>query len=247
MRKRLTYIILLIPFCFLMTSCMNSIPELSEEENVMVVRYMADAVLEHDMYYESRLLTDEQVEKELIEEQKKAEKLKQIEEEEKKRKEEKAEENIPEDIEVAETVKHYFDSDISEYLGLSGLDFSYAGYRFANKLPEDDAQLAFVVAPSTSDNVLMLVEFDITNNSGDSSILVLPSQSKIKALVNGKKSVSPIITFLDEDLNCNIERIIESGQTVKGFLCYEIPKDENIESLNLSLSVSGKDKITVQL
>ena len=61
--------VLLLPLC----ACLNAIPELSEEDEAKVVRYMADVVLAHDQNYQARLLDEEEKQKALEEEAFKAE------------------------------------------------------------------------------------------------------------------------------------------------------------------------------
>lgn len=246
MNKRFAVLFSGLISILMLTSCMNAIPELTEEENIMVVRYMADSVLEHDENYTQRLLSDEEVEEQLLEEQKKAEKLKQIEEEEARKKAEKEAQNTPDEIETVEVPKVYTDADISEYIETPDVSFKYTGYRFASKLPEDNDKLAFVVAPSTEDDTLLVMQFDITNNSSEDIDYFIPKEAKLSATINNKKRVSPLLTFLDEDLNCSIEKKIPAGGTYQAILVFEIPKSEEIESLGLSVSYTGKDKLNIK-
>lgn len=229
----------------LLASCMNAIPELTEEENTMIVRYMADSVLANDENYTERLLTEDEVNEALLEEQKKAEKLKQIEEEEEKRKAEKEALNTPTDIEVKDIPKEYTDADISEFIGAENVQFKYTGYRFADKLPENDDSLAFVVAPSTSDNTLLVMQFDLYNDSDSDIEFLLPKDAKMSAVINQKNRISPLLTFMDEDLNCNFEKNIPAGGTYSSILVFEIPKSEEIDSLGLTVSYTGKEKINI--
>lgn len=247
MNKRLFFILSSFLSLLMLCSCMNSIPELSEDEEVMVVRYMADSVLEHDINYKDRLLSDEDVEKALIEEQKKAEQLKKIQEEEQKKKEEQAKENVPDTIETKDVEKVYVDSDISDYIETDDIVFSYKGYHFSNRLPENDNELAFVVAPSSDEDTLLVIDFDLCNNTDGNVSFLMSKDIKMKAIINDKKRVSPMVTFLDEDLNCNIEKQIPAGGTYHAILVFEIPKEEEIEKLGLSVTYPGKDKINIGL
>lgn len=247
MNKKILVLLTSLAVSFLFSSCLNFIPELSEEEDIMVVRYMADSVVENDKSYKKRILDEEEIKAELIEEEKRAEQLKAIKEEEEKKKKEEQELNIPDEINVTDEVKSEFSVDeLPEILGYSNVDIQYEGYKFTDQMPENAEGIAFVVAPSTPEDTLLVMNFTVTNNSDETIAFNISDKFKIKGVINNKKKVTPLTTFLDGDLNLNFNSNIETNGKFTGVLCFEIPKDENVENLGLILS-NGEEKINISL
>ncbi len=245
MKKKYFLIIctaLFLPLC----ACFNAIPELSEEDEAKVVRYMADAVLEHDKNYQARLLDEEEKQKALEEEAIKAEKLKKIEEEEVRLKEEKAQKNTPDDVSTSYAVKSYGPDEINDYLGIDGVEFVFAGEEVVSKYPQNDSNLGFAFTASDQ-NKLMIVKFNICNDSVDKAYVDLATVNpKFKAIINDSTKISASKVPLDDVLNF-FEGSIDPGNVNQVVLIYEIPEDTLIETLDLSLSAFGKDAIKISL
>ena len=64
MRKRFCFLFIICIFIFIMIGCGNEIPEMSEEESAMVSNYAATLLLKYDANYQTKLLNQEQLEKE---------------------------------------------------------------------------------------------------------------------------------------------------------------------------------------
>ncbi|MCR4929987.1 MAG: DUF4352 domain-containing protein [Lachnospiraceae bacterium] len=234
--------VLLLPLC----ACLNAIPELSEEDEAKVVRYMADVVLAHDQNYQARLLNEEEKQKALEEEAFKAEQLKKIEEEEVKLKEEKAQNNTPDNVSTSFASKSYSPDEINDYLGIDGVEFEFSGEEVVNKYPQNDTSVGFAFTASDQ-NKLMVVKFNIRNVSADKAYVDLATVNpKFRALINDSVKVNASKVPLDDVLNF-FEGTIEAGDVKQVVLIYEIPEDTSIETLDLSLSAFGKDSIKINL
>lgn len=233
---------LFLPLC----ACFNAIPELSEEDEIKVVRYMADAVLAHDKNYQARLLDEEEKQKALEEEAFKAAQLKKIEEEEVKLKEEKAKNNTPDNVSTSIATKSYSPDEINDYLGIEGVEFEFAGEEVVNKYPQNDTSIGFAFTASDQ-NKLMIVKFNIKNVSTDKAYVDLATVNpKFKATINDSVKVNASKVPLDDVLNF-YEGNIDAGGVNQVVLIYEIPEDTSIETLDLSLSAFGKDAIKINV
>ncbi|MCR5846848.1 MAG: DUF4352 domain-containing protein [Lachnospiraceae bacterium] len=246
MKKSFIKFLICISVAAPLTGCLNFIPEMTEEEEVKVVRYMADAVLEHDVNYQARLLSEEEKQIAIEEEARKAEELKKIEEEEIKKKEEKQEENRPDDIETGVSKKSYDPDEINDYLGIEGAEFEFAGEEIVLKYPKTSDNLGFAFTASDN-NKLMVVRFNIKNVTSESVYVDLAtSNPKFKAIINDNTKISSSKVPLDDVMNFFVETL-ESGEVKQAVLIYEIPEDTTVDSLDLSLSAFGKDAIRIKI
>lgn len=246
MKKHCLFIVLnLIPI-FMLTGCLNFIPEMSEEDEAVVVRYMADEVLEHDAKHQDRLLDDEEMTQALKEEQKKTEQLKQIEEKEKQIKEEKEKANQPDEtIPVDTTPKYQGIDDLNDFIGLEGVEFEYKDYFFKNQYPDDSNDFAFALT-SQEGNKLLILEINACNVSGNElSLNLFDNNAKYRVIINNDKKSSAVWTPLENDLN-NFEGVLKNEEVKTLVLVYEIPEDVDVSSLSLSV-IYNDDSLKIQL
>ncbi|MCR4649097.1 MAG: hypothetical protein K5776_08475 [Lachnospiraceae bacterium] len=245
MKRKIIYSLICFASLGLFAGCYNAIPEMTEEEEIKVVRYMADAVLEHDVNYQARLLSEEEKAIALEEEKQKAERLKQIEEEEKIKQEEKKAENTPDDVPVSEAQKVYTVDKISEYLGTEDIAYEFGGYETLDKYPKDSDSIGFAFTASDG-NKLVIVKINASSVSGDAYVDFITSNPKFKAIINNNVKVPSSKVPLDDVLNF-YSGTIAAGEVKQLVLIYEIPEDTLIETLDLSLSAFGKDSIKINL
>lgn len=246
MKKRLLILLSNLIIVSSLTGCFNAIPELSDEDEDLVVRYMADSVLAADINYSSRLLSDEEVDGALAEESKKAEKLKQIEEEELKNKEEKKKENTPDDIEVEITPSFNRVDDINDYLELEGIEFEYKDYIIADKYPDNNEDFIFSLTSAQGSDLLVL-EMNVSNVSGEDKYLDLLSVSeKYRVTINDSIKCSAAFTPLENDIN-NFEGELKKEQVVTLVAVFEIPDETTIDKLDLTVSDSNKETVKINL
>ena len=65
MKKKYNLLILIMLLSFALTGCGNAIPDLSEEETLMVDTYMAELLLKYDENYSTKLLEENEIDKEI--------------------------------------------------------------------------------------------------------------------------------------------------------------------------------------
>ena len=231
-----------------LSGCFNAIPEMTEEEEKMVVRYMADAVVQNDVSYQSRLLNEEEKEAALAEEARKAEELKKIEEEQRlKEEKKKAEEGANSSQAPAEVVeKVYSVSDMSNIMELEDVSFEYAGYETGEVYPMDIEDLGFGYS-AHADSTLLVLSFNVTNTSSEDMELDLSKvKAKYRIKINDEKKYTPDFIPLNTIMTM-FKDTVPAGSSVKLDLVYEIPNDIDIDKLDLFLINSEKESFKINL
>ncbi len=120
--------------------------------------------------------------------------------------------------------------------------FSYTGYTTAS-VYQGEGEL---FASAENGKQLIVLEFDITNQSDGTAALSLnhgASKEFSYILHAGKTSVRPSLTLLQEDLYTSYEAEYAAGETKKGVLVFECPK-EDVDSMTLTVQkkVDGKNE-----
>lgn len=257
--KRIKFLLVLVTSCavLVLSGCVSSIPELSEDETEIVTQYMADLLLKYDANYQSALLNEEELAVALEEEKEKAEEAKRQEEEQARLEEEKAEASQADDIEViggtntgdggsgnisaSNTI-----ADMSGVLGLADTDFDYLGYEICTQYPNDGDSLYFTMTP-TKGNELLILKFNLANVSGGEYTVDMMSQGASFAIsVNGESYVMALTTLLENDLSMLMTTIpVESGKEV--VLVTEVPVGTAVESIVLKVRAQQGTKAEIEL
>lgn len=119
--------------------------------------------------------------------------------------------------------------------------FNYTGYVTAT-VYQGAGEL---FAAADEGKQLVVLEFEVTNQSGKASTLLLnqgTSKELSYILRFGKHSVRPSLTLLLEDLYTSYEAEYAAGETKKGVLVFECPKEEaDSVSLTVQKKTDGKD------
>ncbi len=183
------------------TACGNEIPELSDEELYMVEEYAAKLLLKYDANYQGTTLSDEEIEEQRAEAERRADvqakaeaerklrEQKKAEKEAEKAKEDGGEGNKGDKAEVPE--KEY--ADIAAFLGLDGISIEYAGLTFSEVYPMD-SEVTQGLAHAPSGKTFMVLAFKMTNTSGDEKTIDMNQINPSFTIVLGagvKKSAQP--------------------------------------------------------
>ena len=145
-----------------LTGCGNAIPEMTMEQQELVVEFAASELLKYDVNYQSKL-TAHEPEQQHEEEQGEQPKEPLIEEE-----------TLPEEI-IADTDVTIVDNtgtveaqniSIADFLDLTGVEISYAGYETVDTYPEGEAKEAYFFMSATEGNKLLVLRFSALNVSG---------------------------------------------------------------------------------
>lgn len=233
MKKNLKSGMIIALSAVLMSGCGNTIPEMTEEEQELVVEYAANTLLKYDKYYERKLI-------ELTVEQETAEDTVPAEDSgEETAKEPEKDSALKPDSEVTiidntgEAVSENI--SIQEFLGLDSVEFTYTGYEVCDTWPEQGEDLFFIMN-ATEGNKLLVLKFQTKNTSGTEMELdIAKSETRFKILTDGKQT-NALTTMLLNDL-AYYKGTLAAGEETELVLVCEVPEEEagKISSLGLMM------------
>lgn len=226
-----------------LTGCGNAIPEMTMEQQELVVEFAASELLKYDVNYQSKLTAPEP-EQQPEEEQGEQPKEPLIEEE-----------TLPEEI-IADTDVTIVDNtgtveaqniSIADFLDLTGVEISYAGYETVDTYPEGEANEAYFFMSATEGNKLLVLRFSALNVSGEElSIDLAKSQTRYKIILNGTEK-NALTTMLLNDM-AYYQGTLAANESIELVLLCEIQDDQTefIDTLQLKMK-SVDDSATISL
>lgn len=226
-----------------LTGCGNAIPEMTMEQQELVVEFAASELLKYDVNYQSKLTAPEP-EQQPEEEQGEQPKEPLIEEE-----------TLPEEI-IADTDVTIVDNtgtveaqniSIADFLDLAGVEISYAGYETVDTYPEGEAKEAYFFMSATEGNKLLVLRFSALNVSGEElSIDLSKSQTRYKIILNGTEK-NALTTMLLNDM-AYYQGTLAANESIELVLLCEIQDDQTefIDTLQLKMK-SVDDSATISL
>ena len=226
-----------------LAGCGNAIPEMTMEQQELVVEFAASELLKYDVNYQSKLTAPEP-EQQPEEEQGEQPKEPLIEEE-----------TLPEEI-IADTDVTIVDNtgtveaqniSIADFLDLTGVEISYAGYETVDTYPEGEAKEAYFFMSATEGNKLLVLQFSALNVSGEElSIDLSKSQTRYKIILNGTEK-NALTTMLLNDM-AYYQGTLAANESIELVLLCEIQDEqtESIDTLQLKMK-SVDDSATISL
>lgn len=134
-------------------------------------------------------------------------------------------------------------TSVSDYLGAGDFSFDYTGYRLMKSYPENGSSDVYFVIDATKGNDLLVVYFDVTNNSnGKAKLDVFNKEAVFRLSVNGSGEKTTFKTMLEDDLS---EYLGEFGanETKQLVLLLEVKEGTEVNNLSMSIALPGKDSI----
>lgn len=240
MRKRFCFLFIICIFIFTMTGCGNEIPEMSEEESAMVSNYAATLLLKYDANYQTKLLNQEQLEKEEQMQkqiQEEADRLAALEaEKEAKKQEEQAKET--EGQSSVETVTYV---DPAEFLSLDGISISYNGVEYLDQYPKDGEDLYFATT-ATEGCKLAVVHLSLSNQTAEvRTVDVFSTNARFKVSFNDGDYHSIMSTLFTEDFSV-FNGELQPGESVDTVLLMELKEEDCVEVHALNLYIKCNDQ-----
>lgn len=250
MKKKTIAVIGVVSLLFGITGCGNKIPEMDEQQEKLVVEYMAGTLLKYDVNYVSKL-TQLPAEPEVQEEEVAPS-------EEEVYVEAPLEDVLPEepdDLETQETKEESVEVSMEEILGLDGVSIQYTGYKVTGFYPEQGDEFHFATGgenfyflmEASNGNKLLVLGFEMKNTSMEDVVIDLAQRDmKYKIRVNGDES-NALNTMLLNDLRY-YQGTVAAGAVEELVLVREIPAEwENgIENLELTVK-SAEEAISLSL
>lgn len=244
--KRKFVILSLICFMFALVGCGNEIPTLTEEDTVLVTHYAASLLLKYDEGYKTKVLNQEELEKEealQLQIKEEAERLAAAEAEKEAKKQAEAAEKEKESS-FAEVVSY---TNPADFLGQEGFSVSYNGIEYLDQYPTDGDELFFAI--NASDHCkLAIIKLLVTNDSQEVKVFnALDTNARYKVSFNDGDYHSIMSTLLTDDFSV-YKGEIQPGQSVETVLLAELKEEEcvDVNACNLYIKYAS-DAIKIKL
>lgn len=237
MRKKLTSIIAVMGTTALLAGCGNKIPEMTQQQEELIVEYAAGTVLKYDKNYESKLveLTLEENTENETGTQENAPAIKE--------EEAQTDENAASEVPVIDNTEDVANTvaSIEEFLQLDFVRTTYTGYETCDIYPGDDAGSdVYFIMNATEGNKLLVVKFFMENVSGEErEVNIAQSNVRFKIAVNGTEK-NALTTMLLNDLAYYSGRLA-AGEGVELVLICEVPDEQSGEISSLAVEMTDAD------
>lgn len=247
MKKRNAELLMLIGVMGLLTGCGNTIPEMTSEQQELVVEYTVGTVLKYDRNYENRLVKVSELEadEELLPEEVPDQNTEQDQE---------IQEQGSELPELSQTTASEGDvpkgtdaeqgadvTSIEEFLQTEQLTFRYAGFEVVDQYPErNEEEELFFAMTATEGQKLLVIRFDVENSSGTDADLDMNGMGvRFRLIVDGEEKRA-LTTMLLNDLSY-YSGTIASGETKELVLVCELPEEKAQTVSELKLVMKNVD------
>lgn len=223
-----------------LTGCGNSIPEMTQEQQELVVEYAAGELLKFDKNHVVKLVT--------LDEEDLAAEPEEVPEEAQTTDEEKTEDKggvKEDDVTVIDQTEE--EVTIEQFLGISDVEISYTGYETTDSYPSDGTDEVYFFMDATENNQLLVLKFDLKNTAGgEQEIDLASSQVRYKIAVNGDAQ-NALTTMLLNDM-AYYQGTLAAGESTEVVVVGEISSDqtEQIDTLELVMK-SVDDTATISL
>ena len=238
--KRVLVGLLIGAVCFSFAGCGSEIPEMTEEQQELVVEYAAGELLKFDKNHSVKLVELEEPEEEPEEDKAQAapetEPAKEQQDEEDTSKEQ---EGIsPEDVEVLDQGQESV--SIEEFLGLGGAEISYTGFEVADSYPSDMGEEVYFYMDATENSKLLVLKFDLKNTSDAEQAFDLASGGvRYKIAVDGAVQ-NALTTMLMNDMTY-YQGTLASGESTELVVVGEVPASQADQIATLELVMKSVD------
>lgn len=234
---------MLIGVMGLLTGCGNTIPEMTSEQQELVVEYTVGTVLKYDRNYENRLVKVSELEadEELLPE-------------EVPDRDQEIQEQGSELPELSQTTASEGDApkgtdaeqgadvtSIEEFLQTEQLTFRYAGFEVVDQYPErNEEEELFFAMTATEGQKLLVLRFDVENSSGTDADLDMNGMGvRFRLIVDGEEKRA-LTTMLLNDLSY-YSGTIASAETKELVLVCELPEEKAQTVSELKLVMKNVD------
>lgn len=234
---------MLIGVMGLLTGCGNTIPEMTSEQQELVVEYTVGTVLKYDRNYENRLVKVSELEadEELLPEE--VPDQDQEIQEQGSELQEPPQAAAPEGNVIPETDAEQGANvtSIEEFLQTEQLTFRYAGFEVVDQYPErNEEEELFFAMTATEGQKLLVIRFDVENSSGTDADLDMNGMGvRFRLMVDGEEKRA-LTTMLLNDLSY-YSGTIASGETKELVLVCELPEEKAQTVSELKLVMKNVD------
>ena len=204
-----------------MAACGSSMPELTEEQNRLIVEYAAGLLLKYDENNHGRIVDIEesepvnelevQVEEPVAEETEEPEEAEVIENTQ-----------TPDEVQMGEAIA---ERSIEEFYGIEGVSIAYTGFEVKDTYPDVAEDNLFFAMNASAGSKLLVFNFMVTNVGGqDLNLDMSAYNTKFKISINGESPQYILTTMLMNDL-ASFTGTIPAGASENLVLVSEIPEE----------------------
>lgn len=239
MKKKNCLLAIMSVSVMLLSAC-SSTRTLEKENNDIIAQYIAGSVLKFDVNYQGGLVYTYQRSSEDDNEIKSEQTVNEYEKVEDTKKDTNTDDsknstNGEDTTEVKETLYN-----LSEIYQIKNLSVEYEKYTTTSSYVGDYSDQAFNVE-ANSGQQLVVLEFNIKNNSKKKQSVKLIRSGISYALKIGDKEYYPILSIVSNDIQY-FDSTIASGKSKKAVLIFEVPKKTDVK--NSTLLVTNVDKVS---
>ncbi len=258
MYKKASVLLLTVLVISLLTGCTKVI-ELSDKDNKAIAEYAAELLLKYDSNYYSKYNevkysdNDEDMDildtEEIVPETEEATETTEATEEDTTT-EEVSTENIADDVTEGggDNIPPEFsgnNTDIAKITGIDGVSIVFDKYLIVSKYPAIDEDGAFIYLEAPEGKKLLVLKFNVVNNTASPiTVDLLSLDIEYKLVLNGTKAAKPMLTILMDDLS-TYDGIIAPNNKNDAVLVFQISDSliESIDSLILKVTYSNEENI----
>ncbi len=225
-----------------LAGCGNAIPEMTAQQQELVVEYAVSELLKYDQNHETKLVVldmDQEAAEADLEEAPSGQ------EEPQPPVKENGETGVREEgisqdevtvIDQAENVN----VSMEEFLKLSDVEITYAGYETADAYPPQSEDEIYFYMSATEGNKLLVLKFDVKNISAqDMELNMEESQTRYKIVADGTEK-NALTTLLLNDM-AYYHGTLAAGESVELVVVGEIPQDQAAQISALELVMKNVD------
>lgn len=228
-----------------LTGCGSTIPEMTEQQQELVVEYAAGELLKYDRNHVASLVT---LEVDQEEESEETDSLPAVEQDEPAIDNEEEKGGVKADeVTVIDQTEESQPASVDEFLKLDGVKISYTEYEIAESYPEETAEDAFFFMSATENRKLLVLKFQVENQASEEKELnFAQSQIRYKIVVDGEQQ-NALTTMLLNDMEY-YHGTLAPQESIELVLVGEVPieKAEQISSLELIMK-SVDETATISL
>ncbi len=233
--------VLAISACML-TGCIDSMPDMTEEQSELVAEYAADMLLKYSPNYHYRIADEEEVASAEAE-------METSQEEETTQEESQPSQDLSQtgmgetvSVDAEASVEDGAEYDLAAFFGMDQFSIMYASCEVTDAYPNAESGVGFSVTAPQGYNLLVL-HFDVENLGEEAAQCDLFDQiSKVSVNVNDAGYVQALSTLLTNDLTTYMEDI-PAGEVADAVVVVPVEQTDLDEIQTAVMQITTQDSV----
>lgn len=229
----------------LLTGCVDSMPELTDEQSEIVAEYAAGLLLKYSPNYNYKIASEEEVAAAMASREEVPESEQVPETDNAQAEDETSQSPSSSETQAAETeseadqVQFVTDLDFAAELGIDDLIIRYQSFELCDSYPQNNSGFSVSAA---QDKKLLVMHFDLEGlPEEDVDCNLFDYDIKMRVTINDTASAAVLSTMIPNDLTSYME-VVHAGEIVDVVAVAEISDmtEEEIQTLTLRASSNGQ-------